>query len=159
MAEEDEQEAGLQREIRQGRKFTPQEAMARMAGPGAMKGASPIPRQKQAEMEVAAWLKRHVADPAGALHLVLHRHVAGSAALAAAPDRPLVALEKACRGILQSKELLKDVVRQADAEWGRAMEERPFFDKEGSPPHRDDPYTLETVGVLLHDALRQLCEP
>jgi len=32
----------LEQEIRQGRKFNSAEAIARLAGPGAMKGASPV---------------------------------------------------------------------------------------------------------------------
>jgi hypothetical protein len=39
-----EANAELEREIRQGRKFTVQEAMARMIAPGAMKGGSPASR-------------------------------------------------------------------------------------------------------------------
>ena len=42
----------VEREIREARKFTPQEALARMAGPGAMKGASPVSPSQQAENEV-----------------------------------------------------------------------------------------------------------
>lgn len=54
--EKDEQphdaESDAEREIRRGRKFTPKEALARMAGPGAMKGASPVSRVQQAEGEI-----------------------------------------------------------------------------------------------------------
>lgn len=45
-------EADLEITIRQGRKFTPEEAMARLAGPGAMKGASPVSPVQQAETEI-----------------------------------------------------------------------------------------------------------
>src|SRR5678816_4353537 len=58
-------------EIRKSRKFSPQEAMARMAGPGAMKGASPISRQQQAENEIGTWLGSHLADVEGGLKAVL----------------------------------------------------------------------------------------
>ena len=37
-----EADAELEREIRLGRKFTMEEAIGRMAGPGAMKGISPV---------------------------------------------------------------------------------------------------------------------
>ena len=37
-----EADAELEREIRKGRKFTLAEAIGRLAGPGAMKGESPI---------------------------------------------------------------------------------------------------------------------
>jgi hypothetical protein len=39
-------DAELEREIRKGRKFTLAEAVGRMVGPGAMKGASPVPREQ-----------------------------------------------------------------------------------------------------------------
>jgi hypothetical protein len=38
-----EPDAALEREIREGRKFTAQEALGRMIGPGAMKGGSGAP--------------------------------------------------------------------------------------------------------------------
>ena len=47
-----EADAELEREIRQGRTFTLEEAIGRLAGPGAMKGESPIARMKQAEIEI-----------------------------------------------------------------------------------------------------------
>jgi hypothetical protein len=37
-----EADAELEREIRKGRKFTLEEAIGRRAGPGAMKGVSPV---------------------------------------------------------------------------------------------------------------------
>jgi hypothetical protein len=51
---------------------------------------------------------------------------------------------------------LKELVRNADCEWGRIMEERPFFEKEGAPPHPEDPYTIESVRRSLSDLLQQL---
>ena len=50
---------------------------------------------------------------------------------------------------LDSEYLLKELVREADAEWGRALGERPYFDKEGCPPHPEDPYTAESVRATL----------
>ena len=43
-----EADAELEREIRKGRKVTLAEAIGWMAGPGAMKGVSPVARQQQA---------------------------------------------------------------------------------------------------------------
>ena len=45
-----EAEADLEREIRQGRKFTAKEAMGRMLGPGAMKGGSAVSKVQAASM-------------------------------------------------------------------------------------------------------------
>jgi len=148
--------ADVEREIRDARKFTPQEALARMAGPGAIKGASPIAPEQQAEIEIGTWLRSHVADPSGALNEVLHRHLKGSAPLLENPDQPLAVLASFCNRLLQSDQLLAELVREADVEWGKAMGERPHFDKPGSPPHSDDPYTLASVRSVLTEAMKRL---
>ena len=127
-------DSDIEREVREGRKFTPQEAMARMAGPGAMKGASPVSRSLQAENEIGTWLSGNVADPAGALRVVLHRHLKGSGLLLSNADQPLLALAEYCRRILASDERIQELAREADVEWGRAMDERPYFEREGSSP-------------------------
>jgi hypothetical protein len=151
-----DEDAEIEREIRQGRKFTPREALANMAGPGAMKGASPVSRHRQAEMAIGAWLKQHLPDAAGALQIVLHRQVAESRPLLDNPDKPLSALAECCERLLASDALLEDVVRQADVEWGRLMDERPHFERGSAPPHPDDPYTLTAVRRALDDALLEL---
>jgi hypothetical protein len=144
----------VEREIREGRRFTAQEAIARMAGPGAMKGASPVSRQQQAETEIGSWLSTNVADTDGALKTVLHRQLKGSELLLGNLDQPLVALKECCLSVLASDELVKELVRQADVEWGRLMGERPHFDREAFPPHPDDPYTIDSV----RRTLREMCE-
>jgi hypothetical protein len=148
--------ADLEREIRQVRKFTPKEAIARLAGPGAMKGASPISREQQAEIAIGSWLRGHLTDPAGALSVVLHRNVKGSEPLLNNPEQPLVVLADYCNRLLASDHLLRELVREADVEWGLAMDERPYFEREGSPQHPDDPYTIQSVRKALADALKQL---
>lgn len=152
-----EADAALEREIREGRKFSPQEAIARLAGPGAMKGASPVSPVQQAETEIGTWLRGHVADSAGALPVVLHRHLKGSERLLDNLDRPLVALAGHCQDILASDYLLKELAREADVEWGQRMDERPYFQGEGSP-HPDDPYTVESVRKALGDVVKELAD-
>ena len=149
-------DADLESEIRQGRKFTSQEALARMAGPGAMKGASQVSRQQQAEIEIGTWLRSHVTDDVGALKGVLHRHLKGSELLLNNVDRPLIALADHCRRILASDDILREVVREADVEWGRLMDERPHFEREGFSPDGDDPYTVGSVRKTLSEVLEQL---
>jgi len=148
--------AEVEREIREGRKFNQQEAIARLAGPGAMKGASPVSPEQQAEIAIGSWLRGHVNDPAGALNAVLHRNLKGSERLLNNPERPLVVLEDYCKRLLTSDQLLKEIVREADVEWGRAMDERPHFERDGSPQHPDDPYTVQSVREALAGALKQL---
>ena len=156
MDKDSKRQEEIEREIRLSRKFSAKEAMAKMAGPGAMKGASPVSPVRQAEVEVGTWLKTHVDDTPGALQLVLHRHVKGSAMLLDNLDRPLIALRNLCEEVLDSDYRLKELVREADVEWARAIDERPHFEREGMPPHPDDPYTIESVRHALGAIVRQL---
>jgi hypothetical protein len=149
-------DAEIEQEIRQNRKFSAEEALGRMAGPGAMKGASALSPQQQAENAVGDWLRHNVANTAGALRMVMHRHVNASDALQKDPENPLHALACYCRRVLASEDLLREVVREADVEWGRSMDERPFFERDGAAPHPDDPYTFQSVRSALADALKRL---
>ena len=146
----------IEREIRQARKFTAKEAMARMAGPGAMKGASPVSPVQQAETEIGTWLANNIDDPPGALKIVLHRNLKGSELLLERLDRPLAALAVYCESVLDADYLLQEIVREADVEWGRAMDERPHFERAGAAPDPDDPYRIEAVRKTLSDALTKL---
>ena len=119
-----------------------------MAGPGAMKGASPVSQVQQAETEIGSWLGSNMADTGGALKVVLHRHLKGSRLLLDNLDQPLAALAGYCRAVLAADSRLKEIVREADVEWGRAMDERPHFDRESAPANPDDPYTAEPFGGL-----------
>ena len=146
-------EAVLEREIRQGRKFTAREAMGRMLGPGTMKGGSAVSRVQQAETEIGTWLGSNLSDSTGALQALLHRQLKESPLLLNNLDQPLVALADYCQQVLASDHHLKELVREADVEWGRRMDERPYFNREGNPPHPDDPYTNDIVRTALREVL------
>ena len=118
-------EADVEREIRQTRKFTRAEAIARIAGPGEMKGGSPVSRVQQAQTNMGIWLRSHAPDAAGALTVLLPRHLKGSGLLLDNLDNPLAALAAYCEQVLASNSLLKELVREADVEWGRQMDEQP----------------------------------
>lgn len=139
----------LEREIRAGRKFSLSEAIGQMAGGGLMKGASPISRYRQAELTIEDYLRRHLTDTPGVLGRVLLRHVAVS-------DDPLLALTDCVRRVLGSQHLLEDVVREADVEWGQVFQERPHFAQPGKEPQPDDPYTIESVRIVLCEVLEKL---
>jgi hypothetical protein len=151
-----EADTELEREIRKDRKFTLAEAIGRLAGPGAMKGESPVTRMQQAEVEIESWLRSHLADTGGALQVVLHRHVKGSELLLQNFEQPLFVLAEYSQRVLDSDYLLDELVREADIEWGRNMDARPHFEKEGSPCHPDDPYTVKSVRNALAELLKQL---
>jgi hypothetical protein len=148
-----ESDAELQREILRERKFTLAEAIGRLAGPGAMKGESPITRLQQAEIEIGSWLRSHLAAE---LEVVLHREIRESELLLNNPDQPLAVLAGYCQRILDSDQLLKEFVRCVDIEWGRIMGERPCFERDGAPAQPDDPYTVESVRGTLSGLVTQL---
>ena len=62
-------------------------------------------------------------------------------------DEPLVVLARYCQRVLDSDYLLKEVVREADIEWGRVMSGP--TSKEGSSPNPNDPYTVESVRSMM----------
>src|SRR5262245_39952089 len=119
-------DADLEREIREGRKFSLAEAIGRLAGPGMMKGVSPATRKQQAEAQIESYLDRHLNSPAGALSVVMLRHVKESELLLNNLDQPLVVLAACCQRVLDSEFLLQELVRESDVEWGRAYGERPY---------------------------------
>ena len=151
-----EDDAGLEREIRKGCKFTLAEPIGRLAGPGALKGESPVARPQQSEAEIESWLRSHLTHSGGAFRGVLHRDLTGTELLLNNFDQPLVVLAGYCQRVLDSNYLLEELVRDADIEWGRLMGERPYFEKEGAPRDPDDPYTLESVRNALSGLLKSL---
>jgi hypothetical protein len=120
-----------------------------------MKGELPVARMQQAEAEIGCWLRSHLADAGAALRAVLHRDVTGSELLLNDFDQPLVVLAGYGQRVLDSDYVLKGIVRDADVERGRMMDERPYFVEEGSPRHPDDPYTVESVRDVSFGLLRQ----
>jgi hypothetical protein len=151
-----EADKDLEREIRKDRKFSLAEAIGRLAGPGMMKGVSPITRKQQSEGEIGEYLNRHLTDASGILPLVLLRGVKGSQIFLDNFDQPLFALASCIQRVLNSEYLLKELVREADIEWGRVFGERPYFEKEGCSPHPDDPYTIESLRNDLSGLMEQL---
>jgi hypothetical protein len=94
------------------------------------------------------------------LEVVLLRYVKGSDLLLNEFEQTLVVLARYCQRVLDSGYLLKQLVRDADIEWGRAMGERPHFEKEGTPRDPNDPYTVESVrnalcGLVKHLAVEE----
>ena len=71
-------------------------------------------------------------------------------------NQPLVALASYVQHVLSSEYLLSELVREADVEWGRVFNERPHFQREGHPPHPDDPYTDDSVRITLSQLTEKL---
>ena len=138
-------DAEVQWEVLKGRRFTLGEAIGRMAGSGALKGESPVTRKDQAKAEIGNYVRTHLVDAGGALGPVLLRHVGASDLLLGEYEQPLALLTSYIQRVLASDYMLRELVRETDMEWGRMHDERPYFEREGRPPHPDDPYTLESV--------------
>src|SRR5262245_35631503 len=111
-----ESDTTLEQEICPGRKFSLEEAIGRLAGPGMMKGGSPVTRKQQAEAEIESFLDRHVMSPAGALSAVLLRQFKQSEILLNNLDQPLVGLATVAKRVLDSDYLLQVLVRESDVE-------------------------------------------
>lgn len=146
----------IEQEIRLGRQFTFAEAIGRMGGPGIMKGASAVPPKLQAEAEIEGYLRKHLPDTGGVLLGVLVRAVKESDLLLLDEfAHPIAALKSYFRRVLDSDDLLRELVRGTDVEWGRVFGERAFFEQPGCPPHPDDPYTVESMRGILHFLLEE----
>jgi hypothetical protein len=141
--------ADVEREIRRSRTFSISDAIGRAGGGDMLKGASPVPPIEQTAAAIAEYLREHLDDAGGVLAQVVLRGVKASELLLEHFDQPEVVLGKYVNQVLASEALLKDLVRTADAEWGRALGERPHFDREGHQPDPDDPYTLASVRKAL----------
>ncbi len=125
-----------------------------------MKGASPVTRRRQAELEVEQYLEEHLEDSEGALRIVLVRRVRESEILLESRySEALEALRRIAEQVVTSESRLRQLVRAVDAEWGRIYSEQPFFELEGRAAHCDDPYTLSSVREALARLLEVLEPP
>ena len=147
----------IERDILEHRKFSWEEAIARQAGKNLMKGASPVSTKRQAEFFIEKYLREELVDSERALRIVLDRYVTESEVLLQLEfKKPLVALAICIEDLLAAEPRLSEFVRQVDAQWGQLYEERPYFQREGSAAHPDDPYTIESVRQRLTAFLQQL---
>ena len=138
----------IEREIRTNRKFSLSEAIGQIAGGDFMKGGTPVSRERQAELEIDDYLRRHLVDSGGVLRRVLLRHL-GESLIASDYTNPLATLAEYIPRVLTSDHLLEEFVREADVEWGRVHDERPHFQAPGRPSHPHDPYTVASVRLTL----------
>jgi hypothetical protein len=119
-----------------------------------LKGESPVPPIEQTRAAIGNYLRTHLDDAGGVLAQVLLRRVRTSELLLENFDQPAVVLAGYLNQVLNSETLLDDLVREADTEWGRALGDRPHFEREGHPPHPEDPYTRASVRNALTELLQ-----
>lgn len=150
----DDETGRIEQEIRRRRAWDLADAVAR-AGAGNLRGASPVPADRQLALEAGAILAARLADPDGTLTRVLLERLADDPSLLGAwRGRPAAALAALVDRALATPAALEDLVREVDARWGRDYDERPRFETGGRPPAADDPYTLAGVKRQL-ETLRQ----
>lgn len=146
----------IEREARIGRTFSMADVVGR-EGAGFFHGESPVPMLHRAQAELCQFVREHVRDSSGALHIVLERHVRTSETILGQHlDEPFSALEVIVRTLLDNETWYYELVRQVDAEWGKLMVERPHFQQPGQEPHEDDEYTHDSVRRELESLLDQL---
>jgi len=146
----------LEAEIRRGRKFSLAEAVGRAAG-GNLKGASPVAPARQLVLQIEEILASLLPDSEGSLcRTIIARFNDNPPLLARHFGEPTAALTEFLDDVLNTPTALDDLVRQADARWGREFDERPHFEKPGQAPHPDDPYTGESVRARLCQLRRDL---
>ena len=139
----------IQREILAGRKFSLAEAIGREGG-DFLKGESPDPKLVQATTEINTFIAINLQDSSGALQAVLQTWIStDEAGVSQNLDSPLQALKQMLDKILDNSELLYELVRQVDFQWGKMYDERPYFQSPGQPPHPNDEYTHESVEEQL----------
>ena len=140
-----------EKKIRQQRKFSLAEAIGREAA-GALSGASPVARALQVRLEIEHILEVRLSDPYGSLtQTILAQLELDPPLLAKYFDRPAGALAEYLTTVLGSESLFNNLVREADARWGRDYQERPFFENGENPPDPRDPYTRQSVRVQLEE--------
>lgn len=137
------------------------EAIGRQ-GADLLKGATPIAARERALYTLEDLLATHLPDTEGSLSRTMLAALGQDAPLLALHyDDPPQALREYLDRILSSASLLTDLVRAADARWGRDYQEHPRFDppdasdasdapaSPNAPPAPDDPYTHDQVRALL----------
>jgi hypothetical protein len=144
--EDRDEQSRIEREARRRRGSSLAGALAARDGGDHLKGASPTPLIHRAALNLSHWLDANLEDAEGALRRVIVRAVGEHPDLLAQhADDPAGAMASWLPALLAQPPLLAELVRQADVEWGRLYAERPYFERDGSPAHPDDPYTRQDV--------------
>ena len=154
MKDKEETQTGsesMESRIRRERKFSLAEAVGREAA-GSLSGASPVARAEQVLLEIDHLLQNLLPDPDGSLILTILAKLEHNLPLLGRHfENPVGALEEFLTETLKAEPLLPALVRDTDARWGRDYQERPHFERDGQPPHPEDPYTRAGVRSLLED--------
>ena len=147
----------IERECRQGRKFSIADLISQEGGGDFLKGASPVPPLLQAKTEIKFFIEGNLPDTSGILQAALYAWVADRESLVSQHlDLPLMALQQVVAALLDNPQLLYEFVRQVDVRWGQTNDERPYFQKPGQPAHPEDEYTHASVRQQLEEFFQKL---
>lgn len=131
------------------KKFSIEDGLAQHAQ-GMFKDASLVPALTQAKIELSQFIRASIVDRNGCLHHILERRIfAQETLLAQNLTHPLDVLNQIIRSILSSDQQLAEFVREIDQYYGEKFSERPYFQRVGQEANPEDPYTHESVRLLL----------
>lgn len=145
----------LQREIRQGRKFSLAEAIGREGG-SFMKGESAIPRPVRAANAIKQYLNSQLVDPSSAFATTLFTWVTADIRVSRQLDTPLVALEQILESLLNESTTFYEFSRQVAIAQSHITGNRPHFQQPGRPPLPHADYTHESIKELMSELLQPL---
>ena len=151
MAEDKEQQQRrlIEQEARRGRTFTVADRVGK-EGSGLLRGGSPVSRLGQVQAELSRFVSDNVRDNSGALRSVLIRGIMRNETLISQHfDAPFDALVLLLDSLLENDSRYYAFVQEVDMEFGRLMQERPYFQEPGEPAHDSDEYTHESVRLDL----------
>lgn len=153
--ERSQRDRQIERDCRQGRKFSLADLIAQEGGGDFLKGASPVPPLLRAKTEIKFFIEGNLPDASGILQATLQEWVASREPLVSQHlDMPLMALKQVVETLLENPQILYEFVRQVDVRWGQVNAERPHFQAPGQPAHPEDEYTHASVCQQL-EVLRQ----
>lgn len=145
----------LQREIRQGRKFSLAEAIGREGG-SFMKGESAIPRPVRAANTIKQFLDSQLIDPSSAFATTLFSWTTADVRVSRQLDTPLVALAQIIESLLNEPTTFYEFFRQVAIAQSNLTGDRPHFQPPGQPPHPDADYTHESIRKQLSELAEEL---
>ncbi|MEM9088501.1 MAG: hypothetical protein AAGC93_07125 [Cyanobacteria bacterium P01_F01_bin.53] len=151
----DQQAAQLQKEIRDGRKFTLAEAIGREGG-SFMKGESAIPRPLRAKNTINQFITEHLTNPSSALSTTLQTWTNNDIRIMSQLDTPLVALSQILESTLTEPTAFCEFARQVAIAQSQLTGDRPYFQTLNGKAHPEADYTHESIQGELSQLLKTL---
>lgn len=148
-------EGSLQQEIRQERKFSLAEAIAREGG-SFLKGESTIPRPLRANNAIKQFINIQLADPSSAFSTTLFAWASNDIRVSRQLDTPLVALTQILESLLDEPTSFYEFARRVAIAHADLTGERPYFQQPGQPPHPDADYTHASIRAQLLEMVQFL---